>query len=317
MSADELLREGKVDEALAALSQQVRAHPADSKLRVFLFQLLSVQGQWERALTQLNLSGEMDAIHLAMVQTYREAIHCETFRAEVFAGQRSPLIFGEPEAWVAQLIQALKLTAQGQHEAAARLREQAFDAAPATPGLLWLASLDTRTHSVSEGPPAEALPYREAVFAWLADADSRLGPVVEAIVNGRYYWIPLHRIQRIEVDPPADLRDYVWMPVRFIWSNGGDSVGLIPTRYPGSEKSPDELVRLARKTEWLEPAEGLYIGQGQRLLATDGGEFALMDLRQVRLNTGSAVDSRATAAEPAASAELEAGEEPGEAAEHG
>ena len=39
----------------------------------FLFQLLAVQGQWDRALTQLNMAGEMDAAHLAMVQTYREA----------------------------------------------------------------------------------------------------------------------------------------------------------------------------------------------------------------------------------------------------
>jgi type VI secretion system protein ImpE len=93
------------------------------------------------------------------------------------------------------------------------------------------------------------------------------------------------------------------MPVRFIWSNGGDSVGLIPTRYPESEKSPDPLIRLARKTEWLEPAPNLYIGQGQRLLATDGGEFALMDVRQVRLNVGSNADQATTGTEPGATAE--------------
>ena len=83
MSADQLLRDGKLDEALAALQQDVRAKPADAKLRVFLFQLLAVQGSWERALTQLNVAGEMDASNLAMVQTYREAIRCELLRAEM------------------------------------------------------------------------------------------------------------------------------------------------------------------------------------------------------------------------------------------
>ena len=47
------------------------------KLRVFLFQLLCVLGQWERALTQLNVAAELDAQALAMAQMYREALQCE------------------------------------------------------------------------------------------------------------------------------------------------------------------------------------------------------------------------------------------------
>jgi type VI secretion system protein ImpE len=278
MSADQLLREGNVDEALAALTQQVRAKPADAKLRVFLFQLLAVQGQWERALNQLKVAGEMDAGTLAMVQTYREAIQCELLRAEIFAGKRSPLIFGEPEEWLALLMQALSLTTQGKHEAAGKLREQAFETAPATSG-----TIVTETRRTGNDP--ESL---ETAFEWLADADSRLGPIIEAIVNGRYYWVPLQRVQRIDVEPPADLRDVVWMPAHFVWANGGDNVALIPTRYCGSEQSSDPLVRLARRTDWLEPAPGIFTGAGQRMLAADSGEFPLMDVRQVRLNVAAA-----------------------------
>jgi type VI secretion system protein ImpE len=291
MSADQLLREGKLDEALAALQTQVRSKPADAKLRVFLFQLLAVQGNWERALTQLNVAGELDAAAIAMVQTYREAIRCELLRAEIFTGKRSPVIFGQPDEWLAHLMQAVKLTAQGQHTAAADLRAQAFDAAPATSGTIAAATL---TRSVSEAPATQARsasegssakpPTQPTPFEWLADADSRLGPVVEAIFNGRYYWVPLHRVQRLVVDPPTDLRDVVWMPAHFVWANGGDTVALLPTRYPGSETNPDPLIKLARKTDWTEPASGVYLGQGQRMLATDGGEFSLMDVREIKLN---------------------------------
>src|SRR5262245_20059145 len=277
MSADELLREGKLDEALAALQQQVRAKPADAKLRVFLFQLLAVQGQWERALTQLNVSGELDASALAMVQTYREAIRCELLRAEIFAGKRSPLIFGQPEEWLALLMESLRLTAEGKYDAASGLRDKALEAAPATAGTI---VTGTPSRGVGEG----STPPTEIPFEWLADADSRLGPVFEAIVNGRYYWIPLNRVKRLDVEPPADLRDVVWMPAHFVWANGGDNVALLPTRYPGSESSADPLIRLARKTDWTEPAPGTYCGQGQRMLTADSGEFSLMDVRQIRLN---------------------------------
>jgi type VI secretion system protein ImpE len=274
MSADQLLREGRPQEALAALTQEVRARPADAKLRTFLFQLLCVEGQWERALTQLNVAGEMDPAALAMVQTYREAIRCELLRTEIFAGKRSPLIFGQPAEWLALLVKALALSAEGKHAAAAQLREQAFEAAPATGGVIATAQA---------GAKAARLPPGETPFQWLADADSRLGPVLEAVFSGRYYWVPLHRVRRIDVEPPADLRDVVWMPARFVWANGGDTVALIPTRYASSETSSDPLVRLARKTDWSEAAPGVFLGQGQRMLATDAGEYSLMDVRQIRL----------------------------------
>ena len=69
--AEQVLRDGDPELALRLLTDQVRANPADAKLRVFLFQLLCVLGRWDRALNQLNVAGELDASTLAMVQTYR------------------------------------------------------------------------------------------------------------------------------------------------------------------------------------------------------------------------------------------------------
>ena len=126
------------------------------------------------------------------------------------------------------------------------------------------------------------------------DGDSRLGPVLEAIVNGRYYWIPFQRIRSIQVEKPVDLRDLVWMPAHLTWANGGESVGLIPTRYPGSESSADPAVRSGRKTDWLEQPGGAYIGQGQRMFFTEGGEYPLMDVRHIVFE----VDVPAAAATP-------------------
>jgi type VI secretion system protein ImpE len=119
------------------------------------------------------------------------------------------------------------------------------------------------------------------------DGDNRVGPVIEAIVNGRYYWIPFQRIGSIQIDKPEDLRDLVWMPAHFTWANGGESAGLIPTRYPGSETSADPEVRRSRKTEWLEQPGGAYVGQGQRMFFTDSGEYPLMEVRNLTLVTDS------------------------------
>ena len=83
-----------------------------------------------------------------------------------------------------------------------------------------------------------------APFNWIADADSRLGPVLEAIINGRYYWVPIQQIRAINITQAADLRDLVWLPAEFTWINGGQAFGLIPTRYPGSESVVDSAIQI-------------------------------------------------------------------------
>jgi len=264
MQAQQLIRDGNLAGALAALQDAVRKNAADAKLRIFLFQLLAVLGQWGRSLNQLNVAGELDAGTLPMVQTYREAIQCEALRAEIFAGKRAPLIFGEPQAWLAQLIDALKLDASDPARAAA-VRAQAFEAAPTSSGSI-----------------------NGERFEWLADADQRLGPVLEAIVNGRYFWIPLFRISKIEFEAPVDLRDCVWTAASFTWTNGAQTVGLIPTRYNGTIDATvargDDSLLLGRRTEWIEGGAMDGHGLGQRMLVTDAGDSALMDARVIEFD---------------------------------
>ena len=262
MTAEQSLREGRPREALELLQARIRKDASDPKPRIFLFQLLAVLGRWERAMTQLDVLADLDPGSLAMVHAYRAAIQCERLRADVFAGRRGPLVFGEPPEWIALALEALKFTAEGKHAQARPLRERVLDLADAVSGKV-------------DGAPV----------AWIADADTRIGPVLEAIVDGKYYWVPFERVRTIRMEAPSDLRDFVWTAAQFRWANGGESFGLVPTRYPGSEQDDDAAVVLARKTEWTEPDEGVWIGRGQRMLASDVGEHPLLDVRLVELET--------------------------------
>jgi type VI secretion system protein ImpE len=107
--------------------------------------------------------------------------------------------------------------------------------------------------------------------------------VLEAVINGRYYWIPFARLTRVQIEPPEDLRDVVWMPAHLEFENGGESVALIPTRYVGSEHSEDGLLMMSRKTIWQEVAPGTHHGVGQRILTTDTDEVPLMEIRTINV----------------------------------
>jgi type VI secretion system protein ImpE len=264
-AAELSLRNGDPAGALAQLQEQVKTQPANAKLRIFLFQLLCVLGQWERALNQLKVASGLDPAALAMAQMYGEAVRCEAIRNDVFAGRKSPMIFGQPEQWLALLIESLLVSGQGERARAEELRLRAFEEAETSSGTL-------------NGQP----------FEWIADADSRLGPVLEAVINGRYYWVPFSRLAAVTLEEPEDLRDMVWMPAQLQFENGGEVVGLIPTRYAGSERSDDGQVALARKTIWEEVSPETHHGLGQRILATDSGEVPLLEVRELVIRSGAA-----------------------------
>jgi type VI secretion system protein ImpE len=262
MNSAELAQAGRLEDSLAALQAEIRNKPEDDRQRIFLFQLDCVLGRLDKALTQLQVIDSLTAESMLLAQIFRPVIACELLRREVFAGKRTPIIFGEPTEWLGLLIQANELVARGEFTAAAESRSRAFEAAPPSPGKI----------------DGEA-------FEWIADADSRLGPVLEAIIEGKYYWAPFCRIQKIETEKPTDMRDLVWLPARFTWTNGGSVPGHIPVRYPGTEVSTDGPLRLARRTEWQQHPGETYLGLGQRVLATDANDYPLLGCRSIELTS--------------------------------
>jgi len=271
-AAEQSLKSGDPLAALARLQEDVRARPSDAKLRIFLFQLLCIVGQWERALNQLKVASELEPLALPMAQMYGDAVRCEAIRVEVFEGKKSPMVLGEPDQWLALLIESRLRAGRGEIEQSEELRLRAFDEAPPSSGDI-------------DGRP----------FEWVADADSRLGPVMEAVINGRYYWLPFSRLSKVALEKPEDLRDLVWIPAQLQFENGGESLALIPTRYPGSEVSDDGSIALARKTSWELVAGDTYRGLGQRILVTDSGESPILDVRAISVHSDgdSAPDSGA------------------------
>ena len=266
-AAEAAIRAGHPKAALVALTAAVKAAPAKAELRIFMAQLMCVLGQWERAHTQLNVVADMDAVTGPMREMVGHALRCELIRKAVFDGRRSPMIFGQPDEWLALLIESLLRAGAGEKELSQQLAARAFAAAPASRGRI-------------DGKP----------FEWIADADSRLGPVLEAMINGRYYWVPFSRLARVAIEAPTDLRDVVWLPAQLQFSNGGEAIAMVPTRYAGSERSDDEQILMARKTEWLADGPERWLGQGQRVLITDLGEHDLLSLRLIELD-GSGDDS--------------------------
>ena len=262
-------------EQLQDLQAQIKRDASSPKLRVHLFQLLCVMGQWQRALEQLQLCAQLDAKALPLAQMYREAIRCELFRGEVFAGKRTPQVMGKPPRWIGLLIEALRHDAAGETAAAAAMRAQAMDAAEPTP-----CSVD--------GVSCE----------WLMDGDARLGPVCEVFTNGQYYWLPFESCAGIQIDQPTDMRDLVWSPAELLLPNEGRVPALIPTRYPEpvQQVGDEDELRQSHATHWIEHSPEVWFGVGQRVWMSDVGEHPILDTRTISMQSAASTTADTAAA---------------------
>lgn len=259
--ADALLRQGDIDGARAALVEAVRANPADQRLRMFLFQLLAISGEWDKARNQLQALVQLSPEAQMLGVTYNQAIDAEKQRAAVFAGTAdAPLLAGEG-GWAEGVAQALRLFGADKTGEAEALRDAAFDAAPEMPG-----ACDGRR------------------FEWIADCDSRFGPTFEVILGGRYGLVPFDAVKLIESTGPEDLRDTIWYPVEIEFANGHSAAAFLPARYPGTESAASGLERLGRVTEWTGRSWGEQ-GSGQRLWAlSDGSDCSILEFRRIEFD---------------------------------
>ena len=255
---DELIKVGDLAAARAALIDEVKARPDHRPARMFLSQVQLVLGEWDKALGHMKALASLSPEALTLFTAYDRLVTAEKAREAVFAGKAAPTGLVPAGAWFDTLLAALSADIQGDAVTAAALREQAFAEAPDTPGKI-------------DGHG----------FDFIADADARFGPALEAMLDGRYGLIPVEAIATLESDGATDLRDLVWLPARLTLKSGKAGHVFIPARYPGAPTSPNALIKLARKTEWTNRGDLGNAGDGQRILDAEGHEVALLDLRRI------------------------------------
>jgi type VI secretion system protein ImpE len=90
VTAEELFRAGKLDEAIESLGGELRSNPADVQRRIFLFELLCFAGEYERAGKQLDVLGSGSKQAQMGVLVYQAALHADRTRQGMFAAASYP-----------------------------------------------------------------------------------------------------------------------------------------------------------------------------------------------------------------------------------
>ena len=258
MKAKELLQANQLSAAVADLIQDVKKHPADNRLRTFLFELLCFTGEFDRAERQLDVIGHQNESAGIGVEIYRQLLQADKARQRWFSEGLKPTFLLEPPSWIEHLL-----------EVGNRLRGQQTEGAKAL--LQQAASASLKLQGTVNGKP----------FADFRDSDDRLGPVLEVFLRERYVWLPWEQVKKISIPQPKQLRDLLWTQATIEAGEGAAGDVFLPVLYVGSHSEADDHLRLGKITDWRGLGDGLAGGVGQKTFLVDDSELSILDIRDV------------------------------------
>src|SRR3954447_25846195 len=109
MTASDHFREGRLGDAIVAVTAKVKANPTDTKSRMFLAELLCFDGEWSRADLQLDAIAQQEPAATVNVAMFRQLIRAEQARQQVFNEGRVPELLDLPDDHIRARLEALVL----------------------------------------------------------------------------------------------------------------------------------------------------------------------------------------------------------------
>jgi len=261
MNAAELYRAGNLAEAIQAATDEVKRRPSDTSPRGLLAELLCFAGDFERADKQLDAISSLDPATALGVSLFRQLIRGEQARQQFYTDGRLPEFLEPPSPRLKSHLDASIRIREGRPAEAAALLDEAEQQRPELPG-----TCGTR-------PSAD-----------LRDIDDLTASFFEVITStGKYYWVPMERVESIEFHEPARPRDLLWRRTHMIVRGGPDGEVFLPAIYAGSHTAADDRIRLGRMTEW-DGGENVPIrGKGQRVFAVGEEDVSILELKQISI----------------------------------
>jgi type VI secretion system protein ImpE len=262
MNATEFYEAGQLNEAIAALNEDVKTNPTDQSRRGFLCELLCYAGNLERADKLLETMLHQDPEAAVGISMFRQIIRAEQARRQFYDDGRVPEVLDEPSPVLRLHLQAPLELREGQTDEAYKLLQDAEEQRPTITG-------------TCDGKP----------FEGLRDLDDLTAPLFEVLTStGKYYWIPMERVESIEFHAPVRPLDLLFRRAHMVVQGGPDGEVFLPAIYAGSHEESDDRIRLGRATDWHGEDGELIRGIGQRTFLIGDEERPILGITEIIIN---------------------------------
>ena len=256
LSAEEYFQQGQIDLAVSAAAERVKKMPNDEQARTFLVELLCVQGDLERADTQLNALMTLKPDLALAVATWRQLIHAAQARLDVYQLKAKPEIIEEPTRAIKNALDILLALDEKDEERLSMLVPQ-----------------------IDDEPQVNQFFINSNEPAILRDLDDITANIFELLgTNGKYFWVDFSQVVELRLEKPSRILDILWRKANVVLTNGTEGEVYIPATYPLSNS--DEAI-LGKKTQWHQ-SFSLYQGIGLRTWLCGDEEITINDIESLR-----------------------------------
>jgi type VI secretion system protein ImpE len=262
VNAREHYQQGHLQDAISAALDEVRQHPSDNAIRIFLSELCCFTADLERADRQLDVLAHQNPESAMGVQTFRHLVRAEQHRRDFFAQGRLPEFLTPPSDRIRLHLEASIRIREGNLKEAADVLAQAEEQRPKVSG------------TCDDKP-----------FADFRDLDDLTASFFEVLTSdGRYFWVPIEDVESAEFEAPARAIDLIWRRTHLIVRDGPDGEVFIPVLYPGSFEHDDDTFRLGRQTDWFGGEGSPVRGVGQRMLLVGEDARSILELKTITID---------------------------------
>jgi type VI secretion system protein ImpE len=261
MNAKDYYSAGQLQDAIMAQLAEVKHHPADSARRGFLCELLCFAGNLDRVDLHLDTISNQEPQSALGISLFRHLVRAEQSRQEFYTAGHLPEFLDQPTPVLRLNLEASILLREGKLQDAARLLAQAEEQRPKLAG-------------TCDGQ----------AFTDIRDLDDLTAPFFEVLTsNGKYYWIPMERVELVEFHAAVRPRDLLWRQAHMIVRGGPDGEVYLPTLYAGSQSDPDDQIRLGRTTDWRGGEGAPVRGFGQRTFLVGDVDRPILEMKELAL----------------------------------
>ena len=259
-----LLEAGQLDAAIEAMNAEVRARPTDIDARATLVELLCYGGNLERADKLLDAISSLDPSTAIGIALFRQLVRAEQARGQFYTEGRVPEFLSKPDALCELEMRAAVMIRHGDDGAALKLIEERDALRPPVTGS-------------TDG----------AAFDDFRDLDDVCASHLEVLTaTGKYYWVPLTSVTRIEFRPPERRRDLLWRRANLCVTEGPDGEVYLPAIYWSKDSTAEH--RLGYATDFSGGEDAPISGVGLRSFLVGDDSRTILEMGAVKFGPAEA-----------------------------
>jgi type VI secretion system protein ImpE len=250
---------GDLNGAVEALNAEVRQHPTDGDCRALLAELLCVGGKLDRADRLLDVLQHQQTELAVGVSLFRQLIRAEEARQQFYHEGRMPELIEPPDDYDRLYLRATVALRDGDTAGASALLAEAEEKRRPAAGR-------------AEGQP----------FSDFRDLDDVSAGHLDVLTTaGKFYWVPVRRIESVVLHAPERRRDLLWPRATLAIAGRSEGTVFLPAIYPFGTQTPSGSHLLGRETSFVGGDGTPVRGIGLRTFLIGDDARTVLDLRRV------------------------------------